>query len=136
MLNLAYTLPILTFFGLLVSAKDRHEVRGVVAGCVWVEYPYVKKCILCITPEASCSDVQTGIVFYVGCAAYRKLGSCETHAFEPITQDVSQLPRPLFDSGRNVTRVCVHMHACVRGVPRVCVCMHACVDWSSMVWRW
>ena len=68
MLNLAYTLPILTFFGLLVSAKDRHEVRGVVAGCVWVEYPYVKKCILCITPEASCSDVQTGIVFYVGCA--------------------------------------------------------------------
>ena len=39
---------------------------------------------------------------------------------------VSQLPRSLFDSGRNVTRVCVHMHACVRGVPRVCVCaMHA-----------
>ena len=63
MLNLVYTLPILTFFGLLVSAKDRHEVRGVVAGCIWVEYPYVKKCTLCITPEASCSDVQTGIVF-------------------------------------------------------------------------
>ena len=67
--------------------------------------------------------------------AYRKLGSCETPfiAFEPITQDVSQLPRPLFDSGRNVTRVCVHMHACVRGVPRVCVCMHAhCVDWYGL----
>ena len=66
--------------------------------------------------------------------AYRKLGSCETQfiAFEPITQDVSQLPRPLFDSGRNVTRVCVHMHACVRGVPRVCVCMHACVDWYGL----
>ena len=66
--------------------------------------------------------------------AYRKLGSCETQfiAFKPITQDVSQLPRPLFDSGRNVTRVCVHMHACVRGVPRVCVCMHACVDWYGL----
>ena len=35
-------------------------------------------------------------------------------------------------SGRNVTRVCVHMHACVRGVPRVCVCMHACVDWYGL----
>ena len=45
---------------------------------------------------------------------------------------VSQLPRSLFDSGRNVTRVCVHMHACVRGVPRVCVCMHACVDWYGL----
>ena len=66
--------------------------------------------------------------------AYRKLGSCETQfiAFEPITQDVSQFPRPLFDSRRNVTRVCVHMHACVRGVPRVCVCMHACVDWYGL----
>ena len=54
--------------------------------------------------------------------AYRKLGSCETQfiAFEPITQDVSQLPRPLFDSGRNVTRVCVHMHAC-----STCMCMYA-----------
>ena len=63
--------------------------------------------------------------------AYR---TCETQfiAFESITQDVSQLPRPLFDSGRNVTRVCVHMHACVRGVPRVCVCMHACVDWYGL----
>ena len=29
-------------------------------------------------------------------------------------------------------RVCVHMHACVRGVPRVCVCMHACVDWYGL----
>ena len=38
---------------------------------------------------------------------------------------VSQLPRSLFDSGRNVTRVCVHMHAYVRGVPRVCLRMHA-----------
>ena len=66
--------------------------------------------------------------------AYCKLGSCETQfiAFEPITQDVSQLPRPFFDSGRNVTRVCVHMHTCVRGVPRVCVCMHACVDWYGL----
>ena len=47
---------------------------------------------------------------------------------------VSQLPRSLFDSGRNVTRVCtcVHMHACVRRVPRVCVCMHACVDWYGL----
>ena len=45
---------------------------------------------------------------------------------------VSQLPRSLFDSGRNVTRVCVHMHACVRRVPRVCACMHACVDWYGM----
>ena len=45
---------------------------------------------------------------------------------------VSQLPTSLFDSGRNVTRVCVHMHACVRGVPRVCVCMHACVDWYGL----
>ena len=45
---------------------------------------------------------------------------------------VSQLPRSLFDSGRNVTRVCVHMHACVRRVPRVCVCINACVDWYGL----
>ena len=45
---------------------------------------------------------------------------------------VLQLSRSLFDSGRNVTRVCVHMHACVREVPRVCVCMHACVDWYGL----
>ena len=63
-----------------------------------------------------------------------RLGACETRfiAFERYFLIVSQLLRSLFDSGRNVTRVCVHMHACVRGVPRVCVCMHTCVDWYGL----
>ena len=60
-----------------------------------------------------------------------RLGACETRFIAQLSDRLAA-SQIAFDSGRNVTRVCVHMHACVRGVPRVCVCMHACVDWYGL----
>ena len=65
MLNLVYTLPILTFFGLLVSAKDRHEVRGVVAG--W-NTPTSKNASCAILQKPLALMSRWASSFYVGCA--------------------------------------------------------------------
>ena len=66
MLNLTHTIPILSLLGLFVVTEGSLETHGAVAGCVWVEDPYVEKCILGSVPKASCLDVQASTNFCVG----------------------------------------------------------------------
>ena len=45
-LNLTHMFPVLSLLGLFVVTEGSLETHGAVAGCVWVEDPYVKKYIL------------------------------------------------------------------------------------------
>ena len=52
-------LTVLSLLGLLMFSVG---IRGMIAGCVRVDNPYIKKCILRIVPKASSRDIQSGIV--------------------------------------------------------------------------
>ena len=65
-LNLTHMFPVLSLLGLFVATEGSLETHEAVAGCVWVEDPYVKKCILDSIPKASCLDVQASTIFCIG----------------------------------------------------------------------
>ena len=59
------SLSIFLLLGLFMSPVNRWGVCWTVGGCVWVEHPYIKKCILWRVPKTSCTDVYTGSIVSV-----------------------------------------------------------------------
>ena len=66
MFNVMNTLCILPFLAGFVFAVGSADAHGTVAGCVWVEDPDIKECILACVPETSGVNVEAGIGFCVG----------------------------------------------------------------------
>ena len=75
MLNFPDSLTILSLLSLFVPSVDRRGVCRTVRGCVWVEYPYIKKCILRHVPETSCTNVYTSSIFSVCRASCHSLST-------------------------------------------------------------
>ena len=67
------SLSVFPLLGLFMSPVNRWGVCWTVGRCVWVEHPYIKKCILCHVPKTSCTDVYMGSIVSVCRVSYHTL---------------------------------------------------------------
>ncbi len=71
-LDFSDPLSVFPLFGLLVSPVGISET---VTRCVRVENPYIKKCILVVVPEASCTNIGASMVACVYWSGRKELSS-------------------------------------------------------------